>query len=252
MKPPKSFTLVRHGESEYNALRKQKEADPLYIKFEEAYDRDMRSEETRALAQELKDKLYVGRGDHNTRLTDEGARQAAMVGKKLSKAIALPDIIFVSPYERTTETLRHIKGTWPELDNVPTIVEKLLREQSYGIGILYNDWRIFQTFHPDQKDYRELTGSYWYKYPQGESIPEVRERSELFKIKYSHMYSGKNVLIVSHHRTILSHVANHKELSPEEFLHMDASDPAVTCGVTSFKNTFGRLELDYYNKKLWA
>lgn len=252
MENPCSVTLVRHAESEYNALRAKKEADPLYKEFQHAYETDIFSQETRTLAQKVKEKFAMSTGDYNTRLTEKGIRQAKMTGEKLSQQIPCPDFIFISPYYRTKETLLHMSSTWTELQKSLTITEELIREHEYGIGVLYNDWRVFQTFHPEQKEYRELATPYWYRYPQGESIPDVRQRIEIFKNKYSSIYAEKNVLIISHHRTILSFVANQEEMSSEELMLLDKSQPPISCGVTHYKNAKGKLELLHYNKKLWT
>jgi phosphohistidine phosphatase SixA len=56
-------------------------------------------------------------GDHNTPLAHNGV-QAKKVGENLKNELELPDVIFVSPYLRTKETLKQLMEGWPELKNV--------------------------------------------------------------------------------------------------------------------------------------
>ncbi|MCK9344598.1 MAG: histidine phosphatase family protein [Candidatus Pacebacteria bacterium] len=254
--PPKSVILIRHGESEYNSLARRKESEPLFQKLKASYDRSPTSRRTRDLAEKLQKKLTAPWGDHNIPLTQEGMRQAKVTGEKLRNTLASTDVIFVSPYVRTRDTLAHMMDGCPELRYVPVVEDILLREQKYGLGILFNDWRVFQALMPEQKKYRDLDGPYWYQYPQGESIPDVQLRMRIFALDTLAKYAGRNVLIISHHRTILSYVANQKNLSPEQVLALDKKERPANCGVTTLigDNYFGDckgLKLEYYNRCFW-
>lgn len=90
--------------------------------------------------------------------------------------IPVPNAIFVSPYDRTLETLRRMTLGWPELIEVRKIEEERITEQDHGLSLLYSDWRVFSVLHPEQRQLRSIQGSYWYRYPQGENVPDVRER----------------------------------------------------------------------------
>lgn len=255
MKWPSSLTLVRHGQSAYNILRAKKTADPLYQEFKRAFEKNHRSHITIRLAEQVQEKFALGVSDYNTPLTDEGVQQAKMTGKKLQQEVPAPDIIIMSPYLRTKETLRHILSEWPKL-NTKMISDDRIREQEHGLSLLYNDSRVFQTFHPEQKAFLELMGSYWYQYPQGESVSQVRDRIRSFADMLIRECAGKNVLVITHHLTILSIRANLERLSPENFIHLDEHEKPINCGVTTYKGNphtgkDGKLELVYYNKCLW-
>ncbi len=259
MKWPETVTVVRHGESEYNVLRALKDADPLYQEFKRAYNRRKRDPE---LAKELAGRLMeessfvLGVGDHDTALTDEGRRQAEKTGAKLRERIKKPDVVFVSPYMRTHHTLGHMAVGWPGLSEVRTIEEERIREQEHGMTLLYNDWRIFQVMHPEQEQLRNLQGPYWYRYPQGENVPDVRERLRSFLNTITRDYREQNVLVVMHHLAILSLRANLERLDPEQFRHLNDHHRPINCGVTIYRGNpeagrDGRLELDIYNEQLY-
>lgn len=256
LKWPKSVTLIRHGESAYNILRPQKEKDEVYLRFKEEYEKDHRSPTTIRLAQEMQRKYSLGVGDYETPLTPNGQRQALITGQNLSKVIEKPDVIMVSPYFRTMETLARLAEGWPALKNVPQFPDERIREQEHGLSLLYNDWRIFHVFHPEQKKLYDLLGSYWYQFPQGESVAEVRERCRDEVSMLIREFANQHVLLITHHLTILSFRANLERLSPEQFIDLDREFKPKNCGMTQYccddkVGTAGRLELKFYNKVLY-
>lgn len=256
MKWPNTLTLVRHGQSTYNVLRAQKEADPLYQQFKSAFKKNHRSEATIRLAEQVQAKFSLGVSDYDTLLTEEGRRQALVTGRELQKQIRPPQVVFVSPYLRTRNTFEEMASVWPKLKEAKIVFDDRIREQEHGLSLLYNDWRVFQTFHPEQKKFHEMMGVYWYQYPQGESVSEVRDRIRLFIDTLIREYAEKEVLLVTHHLTILSIRANLERLSPEEFLHLDKEEKPVNCGVSTYVGhpdggIRGKLVLDNYNKCLW-
>jgi broad specificity phosphatase PhoE len=69
-------------------------------------------------------------------------------------------------------------------------------------------------------------------------------------------YAGKNMLMVTHHLTILSIRANLERLTPDEFIRLDQEEKPVNCGVTVYTGNStvgkdGKLILDRYNQKLY-
>lgn len=259
MKWPNTLTVIRHGESAYNVLKGQKEQDPKYIEFKRAYNRRKKDPElARQLAQVLLDskKYILGVGEHNTAMTTLGPKQAEVTGAELSKRIPLPDVILVSPYERTVHTLGGMAVGWPELANVKTIEDERLREQEHGLASLYNDWRLFHIMHPDQDTLRELQGPYWYRYPQGENVPDVRERNRSIMNTVVREYSGKEVMMVTHHLSILALRANLERLGEPGFIDLDNHQKPINCGATIYRGVpdlgeDGKLVLDVYNEKLY-
>ncbi len=256
MKWPSCLTLIRHDVSAFNNLRAKKARSPLYQQFMTAWSADPASEETRALAGQVQSDFALGVGDANTPLADDTGALAIETGRELPRYIALPDVIFTSPYVRTQETLRFLKIGWPSLASVPTIIDDRVREQEHGLALLYNDWRVFHALHPDQRKLFEMEGPYWYRYPQGESAADTRARNREFLSMLIREFRRKKVLVITHHLHILAAIANLERLSPERFIEMDRDEKPRNCGVTIFKGDStlgknGRLVRAAYNLQLY-
>jgi broad specificity phosphatase PhoE len=259
MKWPNTLTVVRHGESEYNILKRLKEQDPLYQEFKSAYSRRQKDPKTvRKLAKTLlaKDGLVIGVGDFETQLTAKGLEQAKKTAIELKKRIPLPDVVLVSPYERTKQTLGQMALGWTALNGVKLVEDERLREQEHGLSLIYNDWRIFNVMQPDQDRLRGIEGPYWYRYPQGENVPDVRERLRSMVGAITRDYQEKNVLVVTHHLSILALRANLERLDAAGFTDLDDNQKPVNCGVTIYRGDptqgqDGHLVLDVYNQQLY-
>lgn len=259
MKWPNTLTLVRHGESAYNKNKKLKEADPLYREFVTAFESEGKnSERSVKLAREiLEHATYILEcGDHDTPLTELGKRQSRETGVGLSGLIPLPDVVMVSPYDRTDGTYDGLCEGWPELGDVKKIHDDRIVEQDHGLQLAYGDWRIFQALHPDQAALRARQGAYWYRYPQGENVPDVRERNRSIAITFTRDYSEQNVLEVTHHLNILAFRANMERRDAAGFIELDEEHKPINCGVSVWRGypelgKDGKLLLDIYNKKLY-
>ena len=256
MKWPNSLTLMRHCESDFNRGKLIKAADPLYRAFLDQWKIDPVTEYTQVLARQVLEKYPVKKADHDTDLAPGAGEKAIQVGVALRQRSEDPDVIFVSPYRRTQETLRYLTMGWPELAKVKTVQEERIIEQDHGLACLYNDWRIFFSLHPDQYHLNKLQGSYRYCYPQGENIPNVRLRNLSWFNTLTRDFASKNVLAIAHHLTILSIRANLERLSPKQFRQLDHQDKPINCGVTTYiglpnEGSDGRLALHKYNEKLF-
>ena len=256
MKWPESLTLVRHDTSAYNDLKPQKEKDPLYRQFVKAYEKNPDAENTRRLALEIKDNFSLNHGDHDTPLATDSGWQAEKVGEQLKNKISLPHVIFVSPYMRTQDTLTHMIKKWPELKEIKTVEEERIREQDHGLTILYNDWRVFNALNPEQRELYKKQGEYWYRFPQGENVPDVRERLRSWAGALTRDYNDENVLAVTHHLSILSLRANLERLGEKDFLRLNSEEKPINAGVTIYRGVptegrEGRLKLETYNAKLY-
>lgn len=256
MKWPTELTLIRHDTSTYNATKAEKDEDELCLRFRQAFDADPKSKETWQLAQEVYSKFKPDIGDWNTPLLDGESENASAVGAHLADHIGLPNVIFVSPYLRTQATLDGLISGWPELAGVKIYSDDRIREQEHGLAILYGDWRVFHTLHPEQHLLYNLQHRYFYCFPQGESVPDVRQRIALWLSTITRDFAGQRVLVITHHLTILSIRANLERLSPQEFIALDEREKPINCGVTIYRGHpvlghDGRLLLDQYNMKLY-
>ncbi len=252
-----SLTVIRHGESAYNELREKKKVDPFYTKFLDAYyQRKENSAEVKRVALELVDHLKAAVYDNlETPLTDNGKSQAQSTGIQLRQRGELPDLVVVSPHVRAIETFDFIKKGWPEIADIPLAEEERIREQERGLYLNFNDWKIFTVFHPEQEELMSTQGHYWYRYPQGENIPDVRLRVGAW-ITSIIGSQHKNVLAITHHIPILSVRANLENIPWANLMELDRKDTPINCGVTRYsrRNDMGELcelSLDSYNQKLY-
>ena len=257
MKWPTELLLIRHAESAYNKLKKTKDADPEYRRFRNLFEDDPSHAELRGLAQTMRTRYAVNVSDRETPITVAGEAQAAATGREMRKAgVNAPDVIFVSPYLRTEETLRLMQEEWPELQKAIVYREERIREKDHGLSLLYNDWRIYQVLHPEQKELQRLLGDYDYRFLNGENVPDVRQRNRSWITTITREFAGKRVMAITHHLTILATRANFERLGPEDFLHLDRHDKPVNCGVTRYvgapnEGCRGRLRLHEYYKRYY-
>ncbi len=255
MKWPSYIVIIRHGQSVYNALRARKEADAKYQEFKRLFDQDNDPDLLRIDAHIIWAKFGLKVSDYNTPLSAEGISQARSLGSKILEHAPPPDVIFYSPYARTKATLSSMINGGLKFEG-PMVADDRIREQEHGLSLLYSDWRVFQSIHPEQRKLYDLLGPYWYQYPQGESVSMVRDRIRLFTNMLVREYSGKVVYLVSHHLTKLSIRANYERLTPEEFIRLDNKEKPINCGVTIYRGNpdlgaDGRLELVAYNFRLY-
>jgi len=257
MKWSTELLLIRHAESAYNNLKKIKDADPDYARFQELFERDPSNPELQPLAQSLHKAHALGYSDRDTPITPKGEAQARMTGKAMREAgVNSPDVIFVSPYLRTEQTLGVLKEEWPDLRNATVLHEERIREKDHGLGVLYNDSRIYFLLHPEQAELHMLLGEYDYRYLNGENIPDVRQRNLSWITTITREFAGKRVMAITHHLTILSTRANFERLSPAQFLHLDKHAKPLNCGVTRYLGNpdlgrRGKLLLHEYNRQYY-
>jgi len=248
--------LVRHDTSAYNVLRDAKKNDDTYAEFLASWEKDPDAEDTCRLAREVQKKFALGVGDSDTPLADAEGRQARVTGEGLAAEFEPPDAIYVSPYVRTLETLRHITKGWPALEGIKVYKDERIREQEHGLALLYNDWRVFHALHPEQRMLRKIEGAYWYRFPQGENVPDVRLRNRSWIETLIRDWRGQRVLAITHHLNILAARATLERLDAEEFLRLDKEETPINCGVTLYKGhpdqgKDGRLLLEFYNRKYY-
>lgn len=153
-------------------------------------------------------------------------------------------------------TLAGIIQGWPELRFTKVVEDERIREQEHGLSLIYNDWRVFHTIHPDQRRLYEIEGPYWYRYPQGENVPDVRERNRSWINTVVRDFSEKSILVVTHHLNILALRANLERWGAKEFMETDNEDKPINCGVTTYRGhpeegKDGRFKLESYNAKMF-
>jgi broad specificity phosphatase PhoE len=141
-----------------------------------------------------------------------------------------PEVVFVSPYLRTLETLRLLKEEWPE----PARQGSIARGEDRGLALLDNGGRIDHVMQPKQGKLHDLPGEFDYRFLHSEDFPEVRQRTHSQIATLTREFAGKCIMAITHHLTILATRANFEWLSPEQFLHLDEPEKPVNCGVTRY------------------
>ncbi len=259
MKWPEKLALIRHDVSEYNDKRNTKHQDPLFQEFLEAFKIDPNSSKTIRLARLVQERYASRIGDQHTPLkpleVGETSRSEKMATKLRTK-MPLPDVIFVSPYLRTKQTLQRMMLGWPQLQDVYTVDEYRIMEQDHGIAQIYGDFRVFGALNPNELALYKLLGGYWYKYPQGERVPDVQERLRSWVSTLTREFNGMVVLAVLHHLSILALRANLERWNEAQFLEANKNNRPDNASVTIYKGiegegSDGKLRLLDYNLRLF-
>lgn len=252
---PESLTLVRHAESAYNNLRKLKAENPRYRIFKQILSEfGPAHERTRSIAEEIvaEGKLILPYSDKDTPLTDGGKSQAEQVGRELKTKISVPDFVVITPTVRTRDTLRYLQQGWADLEHVEITEEERLREREHGLYDLYNDADLFLAMHPDQAELKSRLGSYMYRYPQGESIPDVRLRVGNWYDTFTPLHQDQNILVICHNNSILALRAHIEGFDAETFERLKKHARPVNAGVTTYrKGKQGSLQLASYNTQYY-
>jgi isoleucyl-tRNA synthetase len=125
-------------------------------------------------------------------LTDKGRLGVQESAKKLKDANI--DLVFVSPFMRTQETVEVVRETLG-LSTVEVIVDERLRELELGVfgGKSLDEW--YTTFGKTDADEMKR----FDVGPEGgENLLQVKKRMGEFLYDIEARYAGKNILIVSH------------------------------------------------------
>lgn len=124
-------------------------------------------------------------------LTEKGISQVKASAESLkNKKI---DIIFVSPFQRTQETMHIVKETLG-LSDEQVITDERLSEINAGDL----DGKNYNTHHAhtgQMSDFTERTAG-------GESLNDIRQRTGDFMYDIEAKYANKNILILSHRSTL--------------------------------------------------
>jgi probable phosphoglycerate mutase len=116
-------------------------------------------------------------------LTDEGREQAKELAKSLKDTNI--EVIIASPLKRAVETAGYIS----EAINIPVITDERLIEQNFG---------IFEGTYRKGQDFLNNKRNFAYRYPGGESMMQVAQRTYSLLDEIRDKYAGKDVLLVCH------------------------------------------------------
>jgi probable phosphoglycerate mutase len=214
---PDNFVIVRHGRSKRN------------------HDREVAKKAGQAAD------FSAGIRDQDTPLTSVGEMQSQSVGVYLRKQFpeinkgknARPiDVIYVSPYLRTRQTMaKIIEG----LGYTPQIIihDERIREIEFGLldGL---DRSGIKAKYPEEILRKEREGKYFYRAPGGESRPDVRLRLRSFIDTVVRDCRGLNVLVVCHSVVVLSMRSLLEKWGEDDYLQVDKEDDVKNASVTHY------------------
>ena len=214
---PRSLMLIRHGHAANND----------------------KSREDRA-----KDSHY---STYNCKLTPEGRRQAAILGKWLaSKEGYYFDRYFSSPYVRPLETF---EIAFPGIK--PTIDARLM-ELRRGMEDILTDKQMRNRLHLKEWKRREAEGPYHFKPLNGESWDDVEIRLRSFYQTLQLECHDKDVVVTGHGKTTaIWEGPIFGNLSPEETIEKYKTDPPKNASVTIYECKNGILVPTLVNFAPW-
>lgn len=156
--------LVRHAESEWNALGK-----------------------------------WTGRTDVD--LDDVGFKEAAQFGRTLHELGILVDAAYCSGQIRTRETLECMLDAAQQWD-VPVTVSPAINERDYGEYTGKNKWEMKDIL--GEEKFNDIRRGWDVPIPGGETLKTVYERAVPFYIDtiVPQLAQGQNILVVAHGNTI--------------------------------------------------
>lgn len=198
--------------------------------------------------------LQLAYRDVDVPLTEQGRKQAGIVGRALAAGHPPFDVAYVSPYLRTRETAAlACEGLSPRPVEVR---EERLREREFGIleGLTKKGLRAL---HPEESERRLKVGKYYYRPPGGESYPDVNLRVHSFLGTLVREHAGQRVLVVTHSVVVLSFRRLIERLEEDKVLELDRHDEPKNASLSVYESepgpTGGRgLSLLEWNVTPWS
>jgi broad specificity phosphatase PhoE len=233
MKPqkwPDNLLVARHGRSKRNAAREDAKRAGVSVDFSE------------------------GVRDQDTPLTPTGEMQALSLGVGVGKEFNCRpiDVIYVSPYLRTRQTMKKIiegLGYTPKI-----IVDERIREIEFGLfdGL---DKHGIEIKYREEVRRREREGKYWFRPPGGESRPDVKMRIRSFLDTLVRDCTGLNVMVVCHSVVVLAFRALLERWDEEQYLVVDREDDVKNASLTHYRfdhHGSRKLVLETYNQIFYS
>lgn len=160
--------------------------------------------------------IYSRKPDYTLNLTQTGIQQAVDVGKEISHNIVgrgNQTAFYVSPFFRTRQTAECIQQSfhnmiWKSYEDVR------LREQEWG-------GHISQGFNEDHETQRDEHGTFYWRFPNGESCADVFDRvSDFMNTLYRDFEKPdfpNNTVIVTHGMAMRVFLMRWLHLTVEQF-----------------------------------
>jgi broad specificity phosphatase PhoE len=232
MNVPRRIVLVRHGESERNALK----GDQIF------YPASKASELLSAVPSE------------NMPLSKKGWEQARRTGKMLRERYGVFDHIYHSGMRRVHETTDGMLEAYTsnELRRMPLTHNLRIRERDPGYTYGMTAEEANAAF-PWLKRHFEIVGKFFGRPPGGESVADVTTRVGPFFKKINAENPGENLLIVTHGGVISSFRYYIEGWGYKQAKELVGEASSSHCGVTVFEydDTKGALVLREHNSTVY-
>ena len=157
--------------------------------------------------------VYSRKPDYTLNLTLAGIQQAVDIGKEIAKICNDWTAFYVSPFFRTRQTAECIQQSfkhniWKSYEDVR------LREQEWG-------GHISQGFNEDHETQRDEHGTFYWRFPNGESCADVFDRvSDFMNTLYRDFEKPdfpNNTVIVTHGMAMRVFLMRWLHLTVEQF-----------------------------------
>lgn len=244
------ITFVRHLESKYNEYKELIKSNPDYQEFMTTKDISRKKELVQVLLKDFFSEVGI---DYETKLSSKWKEEWSNVSKLYSQLIEqnpeiFPDLIYVSPYIRTRETLNYmLKGIqWLDVDldkltdeeklqdliiwsfqwkDIAIKIDERIRERDHGSNVAPSYIRDFldgeKWFH-DMLTKLQREKIYYYTSPAWwESQVQTNARAKEFLLRNYEKKKFKNILCVSHHLEILGSLQSISWWSFETFYKLN-------------------------------
>ena len=206
---PSRLVIMRHAESEANLRRE-------YLRT----------------SQSTEEAIGLPERDVDVRLTAEGRRQAAAVGRHLNR-LGPFETLYVSPYHRTRETAEQVLAHLEEEPRL--VVEERIREKEFGVleGLTKHG---METQYPGEVARKRKLGKYYFRPLGGESYPDVNLRLQSFLGTLVREHAGKRVLVITHAVVVLLFRRLLERMDEKEVLDLDRQDEVKNASLLVYES----------------
>ena len=182
--------------------------------------------------------LYRTIPDAKINLTQKGKEQALKASEELSKIVGKGSVKFyVSPYIRTIQTFERVRSLLTN-NKITFQFDPRLREQELG---------NFHDFYDNIMKERDIVGSFYYRFTNGESGADLYNRATLFlssffrEIKKYNEKKYDNVVIICHRFFMRAFITAFFKMNVDDF---EKIKDAPNCGLWVIeKNEQGKYKL---------
>jgi broad specificity phosphatase PhoE len=185
------------------------------------------------------EELDLEHRDADLALSDMGLAQADALGRWLaSEQGARPTVVISSPFRRTVQTAeRAVAGLGLDVHH-----DERVRERDIGLFTGLTETGI-RSRYPDEVARRTKLGTFYYQPPSGESWCDVAVRVRSFLDDLRFGYDEERVCVFTHQAVVMTFRYVLEELSEEQLLEIDRTEPLPNASVTTYRRGGEAFEL---------